>query len=38
MEEGKAATCMAHERREHNVLALALYPGLVRTEAVMEAA
>lgn len=32
------AACMAHELREHNVAAVALYPGLVRTEAVMAAA
>jgi NAD(P)-dependent dehydrogenase (short-subunit alcohol dehydrogenase family) len=30
--------CMAHELREHNVAAIALYPGLVRTEAVLKAA
>lgn len=29
---------MAHELREHNVAAVSLYPGLVRTEAVMQAA
>ena len=29
---------MAHELREHNVAAVSLYPGLVRTEKVMEAA
>lgn len=32
------AACMAHELREHNVAAISLYPGLVRTEAVMVAA
>jgi dehydrogenase/reductase SDR family protein 1 len=32
------ARCMAHELRAHNVAALALYPGLVRTEAIMKAA
>lgn len=32
------ARCMAHELREHNVAAVSLYPGLVRTEAVMKAA
>lgn len=32
------AACMAHELREHNVAAVSLYPGLVRTEAVMAAA
>jgi NAD(P)-dependent dehydrogenase (short-subunit alcohol dehydrogenase family) len=31
------AACMAHELREHNVAAVALYPGLVRTEAVLAA-
>lgn len=39
----KAATdrmvaCMADELREHGVAAVSLYPGLVRTEAVMLAA
>jgi NAD(P)-dependent dehydrogenase (short-subunit alcohol dehydrogenase family) len=29
------AACMAHELREHNVTAVALYPGLVRTESVL---
>lgn len=32
------AACMAHELRPHNVAAVSLYPGLVRTEAVMKAA
>ena len=32
------AACMAHELREHNVAVLSLYPGLVRTEAVLKAA
>lgn len=32
------AACMAHELREHNVAAVSLYPGLVRTEGVMVAA
>lgn len=32
------AACMAHELREHNVAAISLYPGLVRTEAVLKAA
>lgn len=31
------ARCMAHELRPHNVAAVALYPGLVRTEAVLKA-
>jgi NAD(P)-dependent dehydrogenase (short-subunit alcohol dehydrogenase family) len=29
---------MAHELRQHNVAAVVLYPGLVRTESVLEAA
>src|SRR5918994_6670802 len=29
---------MAHELRRHGVTVIALYPGLVRTEAVLEAA
>jgi NAD(P)-dependent dehydrogenase (short-subunit alcohol dehydrogenase family) len=32
------ARCMAHELREHNVAAVSLYPGLVRTESVLQAA
>ncbi len=32
------AACMAHELRPHNVCALSLYPGLVRTEFVLRAA
>ena len=35
--DDKMAACMAHELREHNVAAVSLYPGLVRTEAVMKA-
>lgn len=31
------AACMAHELRPHNIAAIALYPGLVRTEAVLKA-
>jgi dehydrogenase/reductase SDR family member 1 len=31
------AACMAHELREHNVAAVSLYPGLVRTESVLKA-
>jgi dehydrogenase/reductase SDR family member 1 len=34
----KMTADMAHELREHNVTAVSLYPGLVRTEKVMEAA
>jgi dehydrogenase/reductase SDR family protein 1 len=30
--------CMAHELRPHNICAVSLYPGLVRTEAVLKAA
>ena len=30
--------CMAHELRPHNVAAVTLYPGLVRTESVPAAA
>jgi dehydrogenase/reductase SDR family protein 1 len=30
--------CMAQELREHNVAAVSLYPGMVRTESVMQAA
>jgi len=32
------ARCMAHDLHPHNVAAVALYPGLVRTEAVLKAA
>src|SRR3954452_10367298 len=32
------AACMAHDLRPHNVAAVSLYPGLVRTEAVLRAA
>lgn len=31
------AASMAHDLREHNVAAIALYPGLVRTESVLRA-
>ena len=31
------ARCMAHELREHTIAAVALYPGLVRTEGVLKA-
>jgi len=34
----KTSSDMAHELRPHNVAVVSLYPGLVRTEAVMEAA
>ena len=34
----KMTTDMSHELREYNVAAISLYPGLVRTEKVMEAA
>lgn len=34
----KMAADMAHELRPHNVAVLSLYPGLVRTEAVLQAA
>jgi dehydrogenase/reductase SDR family member 1 len=33
----RMAACMAHELREHNVAAISLYPGLVRTEGVLKA-
>jgi dehydrogenase/reductase SDR family member 1 len=34
----KMTSDMAHELREHNVAVISLYPGMVRTEAVMAAA
>jgi dehydrogenase/reductase SDR family protein 1 len=36
--DDRMVACMAHELREHNVAAVSLYPGLVRTESVMKAA
>lgn len=33
----RMAACMAYELRDHNVAAVALYPGLVRTESVLKA-
>ena len=36
--DDRMAACMAHELRAHNVAAVALYPGLVRTESVLRAA
>lgn len=33
----RLAICMAHDLREHNVAAVSLYPGLVRTESVLKA-
>jgi dehydrogenase/reductase SDR family member 1 len=36
--DDQMARCMAHELREHNVAAVSLYPGLVRTESVLKAA
>ena len=32
----RMAACMAYELREHNVAAVSLYPGLVRTESVLK--
>lgn len=34
----RMAACMAHDLREHQVAVVALFPGLVRTEAVLKAA
>lgn len=34
----RMAACMAHELHPHNVAAVSLYPGLVRTESVLKAA
>jgi NAD(P)-dependent dehydrogenase (short-subunit alcohol dehydrogenase family) len=34
----RMVACMAEELREHNVAAVSLYPGIVRTESVMKAA
>jgi NAD(P)-dependent dehydrogenase (short-subunit alcohol dehydrogenase family) len=36
--DDRMAACMAHELREHNVAAVSLYPGLVRTESILRAA
>jgi NAD(P)-dependent dehydrogenase (short-subunit alcohol dehydrogenase family) len=36
--DDRMAACMAHELRSHNVAAISLYPGLVRTESVLAAA
>ena len=36
--DDQMAACMAHELRPHNVCAVSLYPGLVRTESVLRAA
>jgi NAD(P)-dependent dehydrogenase (short-subunit alcohol dehydrogenase family) len=36
--DDRMAACMAHELRSHNVAAVSLYPGLVRTESVLAAA
>jgi len=36
--DDRMAAAMAYELREHNVAAVSLYPGLVRTESVMKAA
>src|SRR5215212_1946247 len=33
--DDRMAACMAHELRPHNVAAVSLYPGLVRTESVL---
>jgi NAD(P)-dependent dehydrogenase (short-subunit alcohol dehydrogenase family) len=35
--DDRMAACMAHELRQHNVAAVSLYPGLVRTEGVYAA-
>lgn len=35
--DDRMVACMAHELRPHNVAAVALYPGLVRTEGVLAA-
>jgi NAD(P)-dependent dehydrogenase (short-subunit alcohol dehydrogenase family) len=36
--DNRMVACMAHELRPHKVAAVALYPGLVRTESVLAAA
>ncbi len=35
--DDRMAACMAHELRPHNIAAVSLYPGLVRTESVLRA-
>jgi len=36
--DDRMVACMAHDLREHDVAAVSLYPGLVRTEAILRAA
>jgi NAD(P)-dependent dehydrogenase (short-subunit alcohol dehydrogenase family) len=35
--DDKMVACMAHDLRPHDVAAVSLYPGLVRTEAILKA-